>query len=286
MNKRPATLHTYLEAADTLLLSRGVEYRYEPYLHKTLFIDDTKEKIRETLQKTNILFFYSAGYDEWTDILIEMQQEESFEIKLIIFGGTDLILTPEYMEIYEAFFPKTEFWAINFIGKTEKTKVIPLLFNWDGVKEFQRLEKKNIIGIPFSHVNSIPRVQFFNELRKRPNLHPYLMKKMESADYYSSMSSLYFCVCCMGNGPDTFRFWEALVCGAVPIVLSHDFYSSLFYQYPEIPVIIIDSLADLELLIPKLTIQYYNECMEKANLDILWEDYWVAKLKNYQTVQH
>lgn len=284
--KKLATLHTYLEAADTLLLSRGVEYRYEPYLHKALFIDDTKEKIRNTLNKTNILFFYSAGYDDWTDILIQMHQEEPFPIKLMIFGGTDLILFPEYMEIYEAFFSNTEFWVINFIGTTEKTKLIPLLFNWDGVKEFQMQKKEKIVGIPFAHVNSTARLEFFNQLKELPNLHPYIMKKMASADYYSSMSSLYFCVCCMGNGPDTFRFWEALVCGAIPIVIRHEFFECLMYHYPEIPVIVIESLADLELLIPKLTVQEYNERMEKANLDILWEEYWIAKFRNYQTVQH
>lgn len=287
MNKRiPATLHTYLEAADIVLLSRGIEYRYEPYLHKSIFTDDPRETIIEKLKQANIIFLYSAGYDEWTDILIELQEITPLPVKLMILGGTDLIVIPEHMEIYEAFFPNTDFWIINFIGKTEKSQVIPLLFNWDGTKEFTKTEKKNLFGIPFSSINSIPRIEFYDDLKELPVLHPYLMKKMDNSDYYRALSSLYFCMCSMGNGPDTFRFWEALVCGAIPVVIKHPFFINLLQQYPDLPVVVIDTLSDLETILPNLTIEYYTEKMKHSNVELLWEEYWITKFKNYRTDQH
>ncbi len=286
MEKNPASLHTYLEAADIVLLSRGVEYRYTPYLSKCIFTDDPKETIVEKLKQSNILFLYSEGYDEWTDMLVEINQETELPIKLMILGGTDWILRPEHMEIYEAFFPHTEFWIVNFIGKTEKSKVVPLLFNWDGDKEFVRAEKKNIFGIPYSSLNSIARKEFFDELETLSFLHPYLMKPMRYNLYYRGLSSLYFCMCPRGNGPDTYRFWEALVCGAIPVVIKHPFFTSLLEEYPSLPVVVIEKLSDLETVLPTLTIEYYSEKMKHSNVDILWEEYWLTKFKNYRTNQH
>src|SRR6185437_14939756 len=47
------------------------------------------------------------------------------------------------------------------------------------------------------------------------------MKCVDRAKYVSNLAASAFCACPAGIENDTFRFWEALYCGAIPVVGSN-----------------------------------------------------------------
>ena len=81
----------------------------------------------------------------------------------------------------------------------------------------------------------------------------------------------------MGNGFDTLRFWESLMVKAIPIVLAHDFYENLKFQYNHIPMIVLNSWDELDSI--ELTAEKYNALWK--DIDIILESYWRNKIYKY-----
>lgn len=133
---------------------------------------------------------------------------------------------------------------------------------------------------------------FNNRLRKSiaKLLHdkPYVLhrtKKLPFKDYLEDMAQCIFVACPQGYGPDTFRTWEALLSGCIPIVSKNPWNNSVHQQksanqtnhafdllHKELPVLAIDNWNTLnEEFLHEKSIKI---CSKKYNLEKLYLDYW------------
>jgi len=55
------------------------------------------------------------------------------------------------------------------------------------------------------------------------------------ADFATKLQDTIFAPCPSGNTPETIRFYDALECGAIPVMIGSDFTDFLLTQFPEIP---------------------------------------------------
>jgi hypothetical protein len=86
-------------------------------------------------------------------------------------------------------------------------------------------------------------------VRKEPN-------ERNQVEYYDDLCHSKFVLCPEGTGIDTHRIYEALACGATPVVL----HSTLDHLYEKLPICILNSWSD-PMFVPQgstnFNIQYY-----------------------------
>ena len=97
--------------------------------------------------------------------------------------------------------------------------------------------------------------------------------KGQTFTYINEVRSHKFVLCPRGNGIDTYRLWESLYLGAIPIVkdcINMDFYK-------ELPIIIIKEYSELT---PEFLEAEYERhsplCWEGSPLDLT---YWMTKIR-------
>lgn len=94
--------------------------------------------------------------------------------------------------------------------------------------------------------------------------------KAARASYRAALFSHHFVLCPPGNGEDTHRFWEALYCGATPIIRR----SFAMSHFADLPCIVVEDFADLtrtllESLLPRSA---------HDNHPSLWLGHWRNRL--------
>ncbi len=98
---------------------------------------------------------------------------------------------------------------------------IHYLPSWGGA---ENLRASNLL-IPFSKVHSHMPVEYREFRLKIENR----MNKMKTfQDYKNDLISHKYVVCTPGDRPDTYRHWESLACGALPVCLNHANFRKLF----------------------------------------------------------
>ena len=70
-----------------------------------------------------------------------------------------------------------------------------------------------------------------------------------------------FCACPKGNGVDTYRFWEALYLGTIPIVDYGKFYD----QFGDLPKLDVKSISDLNFYNKDSLIKIFKQQKKKLN---------------------
>lgn len=94
--------------------------------------------------------------------------------------------------------------------------------------------------------------------------------------YIEELKSYKFALCPAGQGFDTYRVWEALTMGVIPIVNS----SPLNQMYEGLPVMILNNVDNLT---PESLLQVYPKFIanvDKYNWDKLTSSYWANRIKN------
>jgi hypothetical protein len=107
-----------------------------------------------------------------------------------------------------------------------------------------------------------------NEHERRPCYDILLHQKnipflpsLPPTDNLQRMARYRYCVCPVGNGLDTHRFWEALYLQCVPIVLDNQWIRVLQYHYPGIPVILLQDWNELDpSTLPSYDTFNFGEC--------------------------
>ena len=88
--------------------------------------------------------------------------------------------------------------------------------------------------------------------------------------YIDKLSNYKFVLCPWGNGIDTYRLWETLFSGSIPVVKKHDAYKN----FKKLPIIFYENNEDL-------TLDYLVENEKNINLDyskeFLTVDFWINK---------
>ena len=97
--------------------------------------------------------------------------------------------------------------------------------------------------------------------------------KGKTSEYIEEVRSHKFVLCPRGNGFDTYRFWESLYLGAIPVV--KDCINVGFYK--DLPIIVVDSYGDIT--------QEFLESQHSYHSSIQWEGskldltYWMTKIR-------
>ena len=136
--------------------------------------------------------------------------------------------------------------------------------------------------------NKTENVYFYFNLStnfaKRNECYKQLRDKIQFLDnfpplmYQDILSTYSFCICPEGNGADTHRFWEALYVKCVPVVLQTPYIDVIRTQFPDLPMVILDSWADLD--VEQLV--YDSEKMSSRNYyDKLKMSYWKTRIQHW-----
>ena len=121
------------------------------------------------------------------------------------------------------------------------------------------------------------RYKIYNLLKNKPWIDLFVKEKFPKPiyktkkninweiNYYKKLNRTKFMICPIGNGLETYRFYDSLYSGAIPIVVKEGI---LYDKFKDLPVLILEKIEDFGLL----TEEYLNE-----QYDILSK-----KFKEYQ----
>lgn len=230
------------------------------------------------IYSSKILYIHPNAFDIWTDILLELTQKRPLTLKLIIICGSDYSIGDEHIEALSAFLPQTEFWIQNWCGNSERCSLLPIGVNG---QPQELIPKSFPLGISFflTYIGNQKREELYSFLSLHKELDSYRIPSTSFNNYCKYLSQCYFSLCGMGEGFDTFRFWESLMVGAIPIVKNHPFFENLLYYYPTLPIIRLNEWDDLLTLLPTLTQEKYDSLMSVANIECIKERYWIDRLE-------
>lgn len=154
--------------------------------------------------------------------------------------------------------------------------LLPFGLNSDEPLIRPRVEQNKLLYINFQ-LNSFVRSTIHSywksrhrdwfTFRPRPNI-PYMT-------YLEELASHRFCLCPPGNGLDSYRIWECLYCGVVPILLQSKF-SQQLVNYG-LPVVVVPDMTDI-----------YEEDLQALQVDpagfdnpILTVSYWKKHFQQF-----
>jgi hypothetical protein len=156
----------------------------------------------------------------------------------------------------------------------EKTIVLPLGYHWQNKGEVPLLTSRQYIW-SFCGTGWLKRAQELNPLKRieqhYSDFYPewnYKHQKSES-DYINLLKTTCFVPCPRGNNIETYRIYEGLECGCIPI----------FTELPEVlegsgvPCLVANSWTEMVSVIDKL---YSNkDALEKYHKELIdsWKDY-------------
>lgn len=102
----------------------------------------------------------------------------------------------------------------------------------------------------------------------------YKAQRLPFLEYMEEMSHYKFTLSPLGYGPDSYRNWEAMLVGSIPIVRS----THLDPLYEDLPVLIVNSWGEVN---EEFLNKKYEEMMaKKYNIEKLFMEYWWNKIQN------
>jgi len=139
--------------------------------------------------------------------------------------------------------------------------------------------KKDILcylnmGIPCDRWFGNPRKIIINSLTSN---HEFIVKKtnLSMDEFYNDISKSKFMICPRGCGIDTYRLWDCIMLGCIPIVEKYESHNS----WNDLPILFLDNIRDYELLTEDFLNRKYDKFLEKDfNYDKCTNDYWYKKI--------
>jgi hypothetical protein len=135
-------------------------------------------------------------------------------------------------------------YAINTTVKHAKLTTIPLGVPDASISYLTTFKRPDIertieIYMNFSVRTQVQkRLECYNSMKDDPRV--VILGNRSSEQYYEDLCRSKYVLCPEGTGMDTHRVWEAIVCGATPVVLRN----SLSHLYEAYPVKIVDSWSE------------------------------------------
>ena len=99
------------------------------------------------------------------------------------------------------------------------------------------------------------------------DVHPRTYSHEKTIDYYKDLSKSKFAICPRGTGIDTYRLWDSIHMGCIPIVEKYEGYQ----QFEDLPILFIDHLNEL--------CNYTSEFLELKWLEMIDKEYNYDKLR-------
>jgi hypothetical protein len=212
-------------------------------------------------------------------------------LRLLVVHKSDMSVPVEELRSFVERHPKVTCLVVNFKGAGEgapsRVRCIPLLEEdrfWrrqrspgpDPVVVVNRsAERPTRIFATWRWDTNPERPRIFREVAAAAadisglELYRYLEREEYEEKLWGSAAVL----CPAGNGEDTHRAWEALSKGAWPILFNSDHTRALRAAFPSLPLLVIDSVKDLE----SLTVPA-SPCPFPA---VLLREYWRVLIESY-----
>ena len=215
-------------------------------------------------------YFYIGPFSWWRGI--PMPGKAELGNRVLITGQSDYVISEE---IYNQCCAKYRYWfAPNVAVDRPGICPVPLgisNYNVDKVQYTRvmgnRTVMMNVLRLPFEktlcaymnfsiHTNPVIRQPVWDMFSGRPWIMcggPIDCTDEAREAYLRDMYHSKFTICPQGNGPDTFRMWEALYMKSIPIVKRHVTHKNM----DELPILFIDD---------------WSEVTEEL-LESVWEEY-------------
>lgn len=253
----------------------------------------TVNKVSDIPNHNSLLFIGSHRYTTNPDKLIK-DYSEALSLKphqySIICGKTDRVLSPKTT------LPKNikSIYCNNVDFDHPVIKFLPMGRDFRARKSFHTHSnhlKRDILAYCNFSLNT-------HWTRKAINLFiqdkPFIKKEnigerrkgskrswlMSNDDFFSRLQSSKFVVCPRGTAPDSFRFYDTLYSGAIPIVIKHPMYDQ--FDHSELPILFLDHQKDFQTITEDFLNDQYSILSKKIKpyYEALDFNYWIEKMKS------
>lgn len=152
-----------------------------------------------------------------------------------------------------------------------------------GKADFNNNKRDILCYCNFSLDTHKDRTLIFNIVKNKSfvtieNMGTFLKYSISRNDFFKRLGESKFTICPRGNALDTFRFYDALYAGSIPIVIREAFHSSAFLN--DLPILFLDKIEDFHLLTEERLEKVYLELLvKKPNVSKLDFGRFINKLK-------
>ena len=149
-------------------------------------------------------------------------------------------------------------------------------------KDFSDVKKDWLCYCNFSTNTWIHRQKIFKLLKNKDFIHfdmgqSFLNYTISREQFYDRLARSKFAIAPRGNGPDSFRFWDCLYLGTVPIAVQENYHKEFAGK---IPMLLLNSDEDYGKLTKSFLEEKYREfCQKKHDYDLLKLSTWINKIK-------
>jgi hypothetical protein len=183
------------------------------------------------------------------------------------------------------------------VGKLEDNiNMVPIGRDWKNKNFFNKVDSftkkdKNILcyyncTLPpdIYHWYSNPRILVLNILKNKNfvkiencEIQPRKINNNDSLNYLKKISQSKFMVCPRGCGIDTYRMWDCIYLGCIPIIIKYEGYK----QFEDLPILFLEDWKELKDIDEEFLNKKWTEMLEKDyNYDKLNLEYWKNKILN------
>ena len=235
--------------------------------------------------KSQSLFagFFDTSFDKLSRLTrtfqyVEKQKEKEFEL---VIGKGDYHFDAEVLEKLPINLTRVYLNSLDL--EDERLKYLPMGRDFRSVSESRNRppcgDKKLLCYCNFS-VNTHPlRKRVVDLVAKKKfvtkrHLGNFLSYEMGRDEFFNDLQSAKFCICPRGNAIDTFRMWDALYLGTVPIVVREArFHETL----TDLPILFLNSYEEFGDLDEQVLEQTYSEMLTtKYNFEKLKISSWLG----------
>lgn len=220
-------------------MNRILLLRNKDFFNKNniISISDNSYKIPE---KNSLLFIGSHTksidtFDHIPKIFKEISEQKDYEY-IIILGKTDCLFGKDGIEI-----PKNikMIFANNINFNHPKIKFLPMGSDFRSIESFQygnfsNKERNILCYCNFSLNTHNDREKIFDKVKNKSfikieNMGKWGTYSISRDEYFKRLSYSKFVICPRGKGLDSFRFYDTIYSGAIPIVIEEPIHNTPFF---------------------------------------------------------
>ena len=236
--------------------------------------------------RSNKIFigYFDSSFDR-LDVLTEVFNEiENFpEIRFeILIGKGDYAVEQELVERTPENVDRI--FVNNLNSNDSRFHYLPMGRDFRSVDVFKKRrpneDKKTLCYCNFS-VNTHPvRQQVLETVKDKPfivkqHLGNFLNYSISREEFFDALEGSKFCICPRGNAYDTFRMWDSLYSGTIPIVVREATYHKLL---EDLPIMFLDSYDDFKNLEAETLESSYCKMLDtKFDFSKLTTSYWLRQ---------
>lgn len=172
-------------------------------------------------------------------------------------------------------------YSSNINYQHDTIKFMPMGSDFRSIQSFSKLninnKSRNILCYSNFSLTTHKKRKIVHELIKDKkfikfdHMGKFLNYSISRDQFYTNLSNSKFVICPRGNALDTFRFYDTIYAGAIPIVVKEKFHDSYFFK--DVPILFMNDEKDFETLSESFLKNKYKELVHKKksyyeNLDM------------------